>query len=144
MQLEREFELEVLGPPDLLLAPEKVFARLPGLVGLRREGSRLSGQLCGEARLLGRFCFPFESEFSGDGPVRLRPLPITGARLWAELGGEARAEEERLFYRVRLVLHAELPEGEKWGTRAFRRMAEAALENALKKSLLSLPRQIAV
>lgn len=144
MRLEREFELEVEGPQNLLDHPEKVFARLPGLANLKREGPRLSGQLCGEARLLGRFCFPFESEFHGGNPARLHPRPLPHEGLWAELGGEAWAKDGRLIYRIQLVLHAKLPEGEKWGTRAFRRMAEAALENALNKSLLSLPRQIAV
>ncbi len=144
MRLVREFELEVEGPQSLLNTPERVFARLPGIANLKREDAKLTGELCGEARLLGRFCFPFESEFQSGNPARLHPRPLPHERLWAELGGEARAREGRLFYRIRLVLHAELPEGEKWGTRAFRRMAEAALENALNKSLLSLPRQIAV
>ncbi len=142
MRLERPFAFTLAAPEDqakaLLLAPERVFRDLPGLKDLRREGAFLLGRLCGEAFLFGEVCFPFKSRLTPGERVRLTPIPLT-EDFWAELEGTGEAGEGRLSYRGRLVLHARLPEGEKWGGRALRRMVEAALERTLKRALAALP-----
>ncbi len=142
MRLEQPFEFALrVGEEDaraLLFAPERVFAGLPGLRDLARQGPLLSGRLCGEALLFGQVCFPFQSRLEGEDRARLVPLPLAEA-FWAELAGEGEAQGNTLRYRGRLVLHARLPEGEKWGGRALRRMAETALERTLRRALAALP-----
>jgi len=148
MELEHRFSFALSASPNeapkLLLTPERVFSALPGIKGLKREGSRLSGELCGEAPFFGEVCFPFESLLEQEGPTRARltPLPLAEKRFWAELAGLGALKEGELHYDVRLVLHAELPEGEKWGGRAFRRMVEAALSRHLSRALSALPKRV--
>ncbi len=142
MRLERRFAFSLKVPTGqaraLLLAPERVFADLPGLRNLAREGSLISGRLCGEALLFGEVCFPFRSRLETGDRARLVPLPLAEA-FWAELAGEGEVQDDRLVYRGTLILHAHLPEGEKWGGRAFKRMVEAALERTLRRALEALP-----
>jgi len=148
MKLEHRFSFALAAPPgnpdQLLFHPERVFSALPGIKALRRIGTRLLGELCGEAPFFGEVCFPFESELAreGDHRARLRPLPIPEKRFWAELGGVGTLNDGELRYDVQLVLHAELPEGEKWGGRAFRRMVEAALSRHLSRALSALPKRV--
>ncbi len=150
MELRHRFAFALAAPPKeaprLLLAPERVFAALPGIKGLKREGSRLFGELCGEAPFFGEVCFPFESELKPENEARARlvPRPLAERRFWAELGGVGELLGNELSYRVQLVLHAELPEGEKWGGRAFRRMVEAALSRHLARALAALPERLEI
>ena len=148
MEIEHRFAFALRAPEDqaraLLFSPERVFAALPGLEGLERKGNRLLGRLCGEAPIFGRICFPFESLLSGEDRATLAPIPLPNERFWAELEGVGEAQGNELAFRVRLVLHAELPAGEKWGGRALRRMAEAALRHNLKRVLASLPERVEI
>ncbi len=150
MELEHRFSFAFAAPParapELLFSPERVFAALPGIRGLERRGSRLFGELCGEAPFFGQVCFPFESELAVDGErrARLRPVRLPEKRFWAELGGVGELKDGELRYRLQLVLHAELPEGEKWGGRAFRRMVEAALSRHLSRALSALPERVEI
>ena len=147
MRFEHDFSFSLLAPAgeaaSLLLAPERVFARLPGIESLTREGDELSGRVCGEALLFGRVCFPFKSRLRGDGGSEavLEPLPLD-EDLWAELSGRGRAEGGEIRYRVKLVLHAQLPSGEKWGGKALVRMVEAAIRRSLERTLSSLPQRL--
>jgi len=145
MELVRRFAFQVAVPREkaraVLEHPELVFASLPGLEGLRREGERLLGRLCGEAPIFGKVCFPFQSRLELEEAVRLLPEPLDEP-FWAELGGKGEVAGEGLAYEVHLVLHAEIPEGPKWGTRALARMAEAALRHNLSRALAALPQRI--
>ncbi len=146
MELEHHFAFRLVAPPekarDLLFAPERVFSALPGLEGLQRQGDRFKGRLCGEAPIFGRVCFPFESRLRGRERAELEPIPLERESFWAELGGVGEAERDELRYRVRLVLHARLPAGEKWGGRALRRLVEAALRRNLTRALAALPERV--
>ena len=59
-------------------------------------------------------------------------------RFWAELEGEGWAVEDGICYKLRLRIHAEIPQGEKWGGKALRRMAEAAFERTVSRALEGL------
>ncbi len=146
MRLEHRFAFAIAAPrtelKNLLFAPERVFAALPGLEDLARDGTLFRGRLCGEAPLFGRVCFPFQSQLRGQERAELVPEPLPGETFWAELGGTGEAADDELRYRIRLVLHAELPMGEKWGGRAFRRMVEAALQRNLTRVLSALPERV--
>jgi len=142
MNIERSFELILPGDEALLHAPEKVFGGLSPFESMSREGLRLRGALAADVPLLGQLRFPFESELVLEEDLaRLEPLlPSPIPDYWAEIAGEGRVEGEKLHYRITVRLHAEIPPGDKWGLKALRRMAEAAFERALSRTLSQLQR----
>ncbi len=146
MEFEHRFAFRLATSPEkarrLLFTPERVFSTLPGLEALSREGDLFRGRLCGEAPVFGRVCFPFESRLLGGERAELEPIPLEAEPFWAELGGVGEADRSGLYYRVRLVIHARLPAGEKWGGRALRRLVEAALRRNLTRALAALPESV--
>ncbi|MCL4455578.1 MAG: DUF3809 domain-containing protein [Deinococcus sp.] len=147
MILEKSFELTRPGKAQDLLRPDKIFAGIPVFDQLGLERGLLAGTLVAQAPLFGQVRFPFESRLAqvgagDDGPglkvqlsaQALDPVPS----FWAELSGHGSVTEESLLYQVHLKLHVDLPEGEKWGGRALRRMAEASFERTLARTLLNL------
>ena len=137
MNIERTFELTIPGDEALLHAPEKVFGGRPPFEAMTREALRLRGALAADVPLLGQLCFPFESELVlGIGTAQLEPiLPSPIPDYWAEIAGEGRVEGAKLYYRITVRLHAEVPAADKWGGKALRRMAEAAFERTLSRAL---------
>ncbi|MCS7058385.1 MAG: DUF3809 domain-containing protein [Meiothermus sp.] len=140
MLLEKSFLLRLSGPPENLWAPERVFAGKPPFGALSRRGSLVEGYLLAEVPLLGQIQLPFRSRIEAQGPVaRLVALPLPEPlQFWAELAGEGQAVEDGLVYRLVLRVHAKLPEGEKWGGRALRRMAEVAFDRSVERVLQRL------
>ncbi|WP_456476239.1 DUF3809 family protein [Oceanithermus sp.] len=149
MRLERDvaFRLETASEEEarkLLVSPQRALAQLPVFQDLRLEGAVLSGALVAPFAMLGEVRFPFRARFTGGREeARLEPLPLSEpGDLRAELAGEARREGAGVTYRARIVLHILLPEGEKWGGRAFKKMAEAAFARTLARTLERLPDQV--
>ncbi|MER3483168.1 MAG: DUF3809 domain-containing protein [Meiothermus sp.] len=167
MTLEKNFQLTLPEPPEHLLKPERVFGGRPPFGRLERQGSQLRGELVAEVPLLGEIHFPFQSRIDAqeegraylladsptltlDQPRAMDPpsSPPSPAdqqraepadpRFWAELEGEGWAVEDGICYKLRLRIHAEIPQGEKWGGKALRRMAEAAFERTVSRALEGL------
>jgi hypothetical protein len=62
-------------------------------------------------------------------------LPRTG-KAWAEVAGQGRVREEagaQIFYALQIVVHLELPVGDKWGGRAFEKMVQATAKSAVER-----------
>lgn len=146
MELERDvdFYLEAETPEAaraLLAHPERALARLGVFRDLELSGDELRGALVAAFALLGEVRFPFRARFEHAGDAAtLSPLETAGEALRAELAGRARLEGSRVCYRARVRLSARLPEGEKWGGRAFKKMAEAAFARTLERTLAGLNR----
>ena len=144
MTLERTFELHIPGTPAELLAPERVFGGRPPFGELRREGEHLLGELVAYTPLMGDLRFPFRSRLHPEGEGRALLVALLPANeppaFWAELSGEGAVAGETLAYTITVRLHARLPEGEKWGGKALRRMAEAAFERTISRALEHLSR----
>ncbi|MCL6527451.1 MAG: DUF3809 domain-containing protein [Thermaceae bacterium] len=140
MILEKRLHLRLAVPPEHLLEPEQVFAGRPPFGRLERNGELLEGELVAEIPLLGDIHFPFRSRIvvEGEGSARLEPVPMEHGEFWVELAGAGRVMEGTIAYDLELRVHAGLPEGEKWGGRALRRMAEAAFERNLNRALEEL------
>jgi hypothetical protein len=150
MTLERTFELRIPGTPAQLLAPERVFGGRPPFRDLRREGEHLVGELVAYTPLMGDLRFPFRSRLHSQAEgraslVALIPGDSRAAQpsseppaFWAELSGEGVVVGEALAYTITVRLHAQLPEGEKWGGKALRRMAEAAFQRTISRALETL------
>lgn len=145
MTLERTFELRIPGTPAELLTPERVFGGRPPFRDLRREGEYLMGELVTYTPLIGDLRFPFRSRLQAEAEGRASLVALfpgdEGGELpafWAELSGEGTAVEDALAYTITVRLHAQLPEGEKWGGKALRRMAEAAFQRTISRALETL------
>lgn len=141
MTLEKHFQLHIQAPPEHLLMPEQVFAGRPPFGELRRQESLLSGHLLTDIPLLGEIQFPFQCRISsrGQDSALLQALPLEPAPpFWAELEGKGTIAEGSIHYRLEVRIHANLPEGEKWGGKALRRMAEAAFERVVSRTLEQL------
>jgi hypothetical protein len=140
MTLEKHFHLTLLEPTEHLLEPERVFGGRAPFGRLERQEDVLGGELVAEIPLLGEIHFPFKSRIviEGADTARLEPLPLEHGGFWAELAGGGRAAGGRIAYDLELRVHAALPEGEKWGGKALRRMAEVAFERTVTRTLEAL------
>lgn len=141
MTFEKHFHLHLPARPEHLLQPEQVFAGRPPFGELERQEDLLWGYLLADIPLLGEIQFPFQSRISSTGSVaaRLQALPLEPAPpFWAELGGTGSVTEGGIGYELELRIHADLPEGEKWGGKALRRMAEVAFERVVGRTLEQL------
>jgi len=144
VELERDvaFCLDTPNPEEareLLTCPDRALARLAVFRDLELNGEELTGALVAPFALLGEVRFPFRSRFTQSGETaRLDACETGDGDLAAELAGRARLEGARVCYRARVRLRIRLPEGEKWGGRAFRKMAEAAFARTLERTLASI------
>ena len=146
MELEREiaFCLEAASPEEagrLLARPDRALARLGVFEGLDLRDGVLQGALAATLVILGRVRFPFRSRFEpGETEARLEALAPEGEELGARLSGRSWLDGARVCYRARVRLCAHLPEGEKWGGRAFKKMAEATFARTLERTLAAANR----
>lgn len=141
MTLEHSFSLELPGSPGDLFHPEQVFAGRGPFEQLTLSADRLEGTLIAEAPLLGEIQMPFQSRLirPGEDRARLEAMPLEPPpAFWAELSGEGEARGGKLHYQLNLRIHVHLPEGEKWGGKALRKMAEAAFQRQISKTLQML------
>ena len=128
------------GARALLADPAAALGRLRVFRDLELSGDVLQGSLAAPFALVGEVRFPFSSRFelAGDS-ARLTALPPPEAGdTAAELDGLARLDGVRVCYRAEVALELALPQGEKWGGRAFHKMAEAAFERVLARTLNEL------
>lgn len=125
VMLERSFALTLTG--RLAQLELERFLRAPPFRGVKREGDLLRGEIVAENLLFGELALPFASRLEGN---RLLSLPLEPP--YAELFGVAE-EGEGLTLRLTLRLH--LPQGPKWGSRAFLPIAERILDRVLEKAL---------
>ena len=141
MTLEKSFQLHLPEPPEHLLTPERVFAGKPPFGALLRHQLELTGELAAEVPLLGEIHFPFKSLIhpQGEDTARLEAVPLEPTPpFWAELSGRGWLEGDGIGYDLLLKVHAELPQGEKWGGQALRRMAQVAFERSVERVLAQL------
>lgn len=121
---------------------------LGGLQVLPGEPPRVSAHLPVTTPLFGRRELPFLSELRNtEAGAELVPLPFTHAgRGWAEVGGEARVEAagagSRVEYTLNVTIHLDLPEADRWGTKALTKMIELTAGTVLRQLSERLPRSI--
>ena len=142
MRLERrvQFCLQANDPVSarkLLATPDTALARLSVFKDLTLKDGVLEGVLAAPFVLIGEVRFPFRSRFTlRANEAELTPLPQREDNdTRAVLSGTARLNGDRVCYEASVALQLSLPEGEKWGGRAFRKMAEAAFERTLTRTL---------
>lgn len=88
--------------------------------------------------LFGRRQLRFVSELreTVTGAALVPTTGVEGERAWAEVGGEAIAFAceggSRLDYALDLTIHLDLPDADRWGTRALTRMIELTAGTVLR------------
>ena len=153
LEVEREFVLAHPGTSKQAIAfvqnvPVSL-AHVPFIRNLRLEGSDVFADLRIDAPIIGEQHLDFHSrlETTEDG-ARLISLERSG-KAWAEVGGQAHVTPERLDslnsanssirYRLRIVIHLELPVTDRWGGRAFEKMVHATAQRSIERLSLEFP-----
>lgn len=89
--------------------------------------------------LFGRRELPFVSELhlTPDGARLVPTATETAGRGWAEVGGEARvaphAAGSHIDYALDLTIHLQLPDADRWGTKALTKMIELTASSVLRQ-----------
>ena len=147
LEVEREFVLAYPGPPQQAIAfvqnvPVSL-AHVPFIRGLRLEGTDLSADLRIDAPIIGEQRLDFHSrlEPTNDG-AKLIALERSG-KAWAKVSGQAHITPEgansSIRYQLRIVVHLELPVADRWGGRAFEKMAHATAQRSIERLSLEFP-----
>jgi hypothetical protein len=147
LEVERDFNLpypgDAVAAAAFLRDVKKSLSRVHFIRNLRVDGDVVRADLRVEVPFIGEQLLDFESHLvlREDG-ADLLPTTREG-RAWAEVSGVGRARPEgsaaSISYHLRVVVHLELPAGEKWGGRAFIRMAEATASRTLERVTEDLP-----
>ena len=126
---------------------QKSLSRVSFIKNLRLEGELVRADLAVDVPFLGQQLLDFQS--------RLEPHP-DGANLigleksgkaWAMVGGQARVAAaprgSSIEYALSIAVFIALPSSEKWGGKAFEKMAQATAEKAIERLTLEFPRGVA-
>jgi carbon monoxide dehydrogenase subunit G len=147
LEVDREFMLAYPGTPDQAVAfvqnvPVSL-ARVAFIQNLRLEGSDVFADLRIDAPIIGEQFLDFHSrlEPSADG-AKLIALERSG-KAWAEVAGQARVSASgtgsSIRYQLRIVVHLELPVADRWGGKAFEKMAHATAQRSIERLSLEFP-----
>jgi Protein of unknown function (DUF3809) len=147
LEVDREFVLAYPGMTEEAVAfVQNVplsLARVPFIRGLRLEASDVFADLRIDAPIIGEQLLDFHSrlEPSADG-ANLIALERTG-KAWAEVAGQARVSAagttSSILYALRIVVHLELPVTDRWGGKAFEKMAHATAQRSVERLSLEFP-----
>jgi hypothetical protein len=161
LEVEREF---VLAHPGSLAQAIAFVQNVPVSLAhvsfirnLRLEGSDIFADLRIDAPIIGEQHLDFHSrlETTEDG-AKLIALERTG-KAWAEVAGQAHVTADTgqvsgsadtgqvdvapssIRYQLRIVIHLELPVTDRWGGRAFEKMAHATAQRSVERLSLEFP-----
>ncbi len=140
IKVERDFRLEYPGTfEQAVLYLQDVSKSLAGVLfieNLRFESPDVYADLTVDVPVLGRQHLDFHSilEFHALG-ANLIAQPRQG-RAWAAVAGQGKVEANQtieILYALQISVHLELPVSEKWGGRAFEKMAQATAKTAIER-----------
>jgi Protein of unknown function (DUF3809) len=150
IEAAREFLLPFVGSSEAALVflrdVQRSLARVRFIDDLRLEGEQVLANLLIDVPVLGvqRLDFASRLEAHPEG-ADLIALPRTG-KAWAEVAGQGRVRQEadavQIHYALQIVVHLELPVGEKWGGRAFEKMVQATAKSAVERLTLEFGRGV--
>ncbi len=147
LHVDRQFDIPFPGSVDDGIAfirdVKKSLENVSFIRNLRVEGSEVFAHLRIEVPFLGERLLDFKST--------LEPVP-DGANLvaqkldgkfWAAVNGEGRVSgtgaTSSIHYHLRAEVHLELPVADKWGGRAFAKMAEATAQRTIERMAQEFP-----
>ena len=153
MQINVQRQFTILHPSSPLEAIQYVrdvqqsLSRVSFIKNLRLEGQVVTADLAVDVPFLGQQLLDFRS--------RLEPHPDgasligleKGGKAWAMVGGQARVspalQGSSIEYALSIAVFIALPSSEKWGGKAFEKMAQATAEKAIERLTLEFPRGVA-
>jgi hypothetical protein len=147
LEVDREFVLAHPGTSEQAIAfVQNVpisLAHVSFIRNLRLEGSDIFADLRIDAPIIGEQHLDFHSRFeTTDDGARLNALERTG-KAWAEVAGQAHVTPDgaasSIRYLLRIVIHLELPVTDRWGGRAFEKMAHATAQRSIERLSLEFP-----
>jgi carbon monoxide dehydrogenase subunit G len=151
IEVRREFTIPHPGSREDAVAflrdVRRSLSRVSFIRNLRLEGENLSADLAVDVPFLGQQLLDFHSRLvtHADG-ANLVGLEGSG-RAWAMVSGEGRVdtapEGSRIVYALFVAVFVALPSSEKWGGKAFEKMAQATAEKAVERMTLEFPRGVA-
>jgi carbon monoxide dehydrogenase subunit G len=151
IEVKRQFSIAHPGSREDAVAflsdVRRSLSRVNFIQNLRLEGSDVYADLAVDVPFLGQQLLDFHSrlEVQPDG-ANLVGLQGSG-RAWAMVGGEGRVETDaagsRIVYALQVTVFVALPSSEKWGGKAFEKMAQATAEKAVERMTLEFPRGVA-
>jgi carbon monoxide dehydrogenase subunit G len=152
MQIEvrRSFTIPYPGTPAEAIAfLRDVGQSLSGvsfIKNLRVEGSDVFADLAVDVPFLGEQRLDFHSRLEArDDGADLIGLERDG-KAWAKVSGEGRvtpiADGASIQYALHIIIFIALPSSEKWGGKAFEKMAQATAAKAIERLTLEFPRGV--
>jgi hypothetical protein len=116
---------------------QKSLAHVPFIDGLRLEQNHVYADLVVEVPVLGTQRLDFHSVLEPHNTgANLIAQPLQG-RAWAEVSGQGKAIQTNvkveILYGLQIIVHLELPTADKWGGRAFEKMAQATAKTAIER-----------
>ena len=153
MQINVQRQFTILHPSSPLEAIQYVrdvqqsLSRVSFIKNLRLEGQVVTADLAVDVPFLGQQLLDFQSRLEPhpDG-ASLIGLEKSG-RAWAMGGGQARVspalQGSSIEYALEITVFIALPSSEKWGGKAFEKMAQATAEKAIERLTLEFPRGVA-
>ena len=153
MQINVQRQFTILHPGSVLEAIEyvrgieKSLSHVSFIKNLRLEGQLVTADLAVDVPFLGQQLLDFQSrvEPHPDG-ANLIGLEKSG-RAWAMVSGQANVSPaphgSSIDYMLEISVFIALPSSEKWGGKAFEKMAQATAEKAIERLTLEFPRGIA-
>lgn len=115
---------------------QKSLAQVQFIKGLRLEGNQVYADLVVEVPVLGTQRLDFHSILEPHSTgANLIAQPLQG-KAWAEVSGQGSAIQNsrvEIHYALQVTVHLELPSADKWGGRAFEKMAQATAKTAIER-----------
>lgn len=147
LHVDRQFDIPFPGPSEAGIAfirdVKKSLENVSFIRNLRVEGNEVFAHLRIEVPFLGERLLDFRSTLEPviDG-ANLIAQPLDG-KFWAAVNGEGRVTgtgiASSIHYHLRAEVHLELPIAEKWGGRAFAKMAEATAQRTIERMAQEFP-----
>jgi hypothetical protein len=153
MHIEVQREFSILHPGSredavmFLRDVRQSLGRVGFIRNLRLEGAEVYADLAVDVPFLGQQLLDFHSRLE-ERPDGANLVGLEGAgKAWAMVGGEGRVMPDdggsRIVYALRVAVFVALPTSEKWGGKAFEKMAQATAEKAVERMTLEFPRGVA-
>lgn len=126
---------------------QRSLGRVPFIRNLRVTGDTVRADLAVDVPFLGQQLLDFESRLEmHERGARLIATPREG-RAWATVAGDGTVNPapvgSMIEYALEISVFVALPASEKWGGKAFEKMAQATAEKAIERMTLEFPRGVA-
>jgi hypothetical protein len=116
---------------------QKSLAQVPFIKNLRLEQHHVYADLVVEVPVLGQQRLDFHSILEPHSTGANLIAQALQGKAWAEVSGQGQAiqTEQRveIHYALQIIVHLELPTADKWGGRAFEKMAQATAKTAIER-----------